>query len=64
MIIVKLKNSKDIDRCLKIFKTKVNKSGLIREIKDRMEFKKPSVKKREIKLKAIYIQKIIDLENK
>jgi small subunit ribosomal protein S21 len=41
-------------------KSKVNKTKLIKELRDRQEFKKPSVIKREQKKKAIYSQKFKD----
>ena len=64
MLIIPVKNSKDLERALKRLKTKVRDTGLIKEIRNRMEYKKPSVVKREIKQKAIYVNKRnIDLEN-
>jgi len=64
MLIVKVKNQKDIDRSLKILKSKSNKTGLMKEILDRKEYKKPSIKNREKMKNAIYIQKLRNEENK
>jgi small subunit ribosomal protein S21 len=61
MIIIKMDNI-TIDRALRILKSKVNKTKLIKELRDRQEFKKPSVIKREQKKKAIYSQKFKDEE--
>lgn len=58
MLIVKIKDSKSIDRALKILKTKVTQTGQNKELRNRMEYKKPSVKKREEKMKAIYKNKL------
>lgn len=58
MLIVPVKNPKELDRALKVLKSKVNKTGLIKELKERMEYKKPSVVRREIKSKAIYKEKM------
>lgn len=58
MLIVKVKDDKSIESALKTFKAKINKTKVIQELKDRSEFVKPSVKKRKIKLKAQYIQKL------
>lgn len=58
MIIVPIKEGENIDRVLKKLKRKFEKTGVLRELRDRQKFTKPSVKKREEKLKAIYIQKL------
>lgn len=64
MIIIK-KNEKDsIDRMLKRYKQKIKRTKLIRTIRDSKHYTKPSTKKRAQKLKAIYIQKIRDNEEK
>ena len=57
MLIIPVKNPKDIDRALKNLKNKVSRIGLVRELRERQAYKKPSVKKREMKAKAIYIEK-------
>lgn len=57
MIIVKVRNPKDIDRALKILKYKFNKIGIGKEYRERQEFIKPSVKRRNEKLNAIYREK-------
>jgi small subunit ribosomal protein S21 len=57
MIIVPVKEGENIDRALKKYKRKFEKTGVIREIRERQKFTKPSVKRREAKLKTIYIQK-------
>jgi small subunit ribosomal protein S21 len=58
MIIVNLNGEKNIDSALKLYKSKVQKTRQINQLKDRKEFVKPSVKKREVKLNAIYSQKL------
>ena len=63
MLIVKVKDPKQIDAALKMFKNKVNRTGLIKEIKRRMEYKKPSELRREMKKKAIYRNKFINNDN-
>ena len=60
MIIVPVKEGENIDRVLKKLKRKFEKTGILRELRERQKFTKPSVKKREEKLKAIYIQKLQD----
>ena len=58
MIIVPIKEGDNIERALKKFKRKFEKTGVIRELRERQAYKKPSIKKREINQKAVYIQKL------
>lgn len=58
MIIVPVKEGENIERALKRFKRKFEKTGTIRELRARKNFVKPSVKKREQKLKAVYVQQL------
>lgn len=60
MIIVPVKEGESIDRALKKYKRKFEKTGVIKELRVRQQFTKPSVQKREQKLKAIYIQQLRD----
>ena len=56
MIIVQIKEGENIERALKKFKRKFEKTGTIRELRSRKNFEKPSVKKRIAKQKAIDVQ--------
>ncbi|MBO6168873.1 MAG: 30S ribosomal protein S21 [Bacteroidales bacterium] len=56
MIIVQVKEGENIERALKKFKRKFEKTGAVREMRARKNFEKPSVKKRIAKQKAIYVQ--------
>ena len=58
MIIVPVKEGENIDRSLKKLKRKFDKMGVVRELRSRKQFTKPSIKNREQKLKAIYIQQL------
>jgi small subunit ribosomal protein S21 len=58
MIIVPLKEGENIERALKKFKRKFEKTGVVRELRARQAFVKPSVRKREELKKAIYVQKL------
>ena len=53
MIIVPIKEGENIERALKKFKRKFEKTGAIRA---RKNFEKPSVIKRAARMKAIYVQ--------
>jgi small subunit ribosomal protein S21 len=57
MILIDLKKYKSLDQALKAYKQKHNKLGIVKELRDRQEFIKPSVKKRAQNLKAQYVQK-------
>lgn len=56
MIIVPVKDGENIERVLKRFKRKFEKTGAISELRDRKNFEKPSVTRRKAKMKAIYVQ--------
>ncbi len=62
MIIVPIKEGENIERALKKFKRKFEKTGAVREMRSRKNFEKPSVKKRMALQKAIYVQKLRLLE--
>jgi small subunit ribosomal protein S21 len=62
MLIIKVKEGEKIERALKRYKNKHRKTKVMNEVRDRKNFKKKSVKRREEKNKAIYIQKIKDNE--
>ena len=58
MIIVPIKEGENIERALKKFKRKFEKTGAVREMRARKNFEKPSVKKRMALQKAIYVQQL------
>jgi small subunit ribosomal protein S21 len=58
MIIIPVKEGENIDRALKKYKRKFEKTGTMRALRSRQRFTKPSIKRREEVLKAIYIQKL------
>lgn len=55
MIIVQVKEGDNIEKALKKFKRKFEKTGAVRELRARKAYEKPSVKKRMAKMKAIYV---------
>lgn len=61
MIIIPVKEGENIERALKKFKRKFEKTGTIKELRGRQAFMKPSVVKRMQYLKAVYLQ---DLKTK
>lgn len=54
MLIIEVKNGESIDQALKRFKRKFQQTQIIKELRSRKEFNKPSVKKRNEFLKAVY----------
>ena len=56
MIIVPIKEGENIERALKKFKRKFEKTGTVRELRSRKTFVKRSVKRRDEVKKAIYVQ--------
>ncbi|NLN30408.1 MAG: 30S ribosomal protein S21 [Bacteroidales bacterium] len=63
MIIVPVKEGENIERALKKFKRKFERTGVIRELRSRQAFIKPSVRKREQMKKAKYVQKMQESED-
>ena len=63
MLIIPVKEGESIDRALKRFKRKFDQTKMMRQIRDRKQFTKPSVKRRQQVLKAKYIQHLHDLED-
>jgi small subunit ribosomal protein S21 len=58
MIIIPVKEGESIDRALKKYKRKFEKTGVVKELRERQKFTKPSIINREQKLKAIYVQQL------
>ena len=58
MIIVPVKDGENIERALKKFKRKFERTGVITELRSRQQFDKPSVLKRLKMEHAIYVQKL------
>ncbi len=58
MLIIKIDNKTPIEKALKLFKSKVIKTKLMTELKQRKEFTKKSIKRRDEIKKAVFSQKI------
>ena len=58
MIVVPVKEGENIEKALKKFKRKFEKTGVIKELRSRQQFEKPSVVKRQQKIHAIYVQQL------
>lgn len=62
MIIVQLKEGENIEKALKKFKRKFEKTGVVKELRARQQFDKPSVLKRLKMERAVYVQKLRNVE--
>lgn len=62
MIIIPIKEGENIDRALKKYKRKFEKTGVIKELRERQKYTKPSIINRQEKLKAIYVQQLRQAE--
>ncbi len=58
MIIVPVKEGENIEKALKKFKRKFEKTGVVKELRSRQQFDKPSVQKRLKMEHAVYVQKM------
>jgi small subunit ribosomal protein S21 len=58
MIVVLLKDGESIEKALKKYKKKFEKTGVVKQLRERQKFTKPSVRRRGVLLKAKYINDI------
>ena len=63
MIVVPVKEGENIEKALKKFKRKFEKTGIVKELRSRQQFDKPSVTKRLKKERAVYVQKLQQVED-
>ncbi|MBO4445244.1 MAG: 30S ribosomal protein S21 [Bacteroidaceae bacterium] len=63
MIVVPVKEGENIERALKKFKRKYEKTGIVKELRRRQQYDKPSELKRLKMEKAIYVQKLQQSED-
>ena len=63
MIIVNVKENESIDKALKRFKKKFEKTGVLKELRARTAFEKPSVRRRNEIIHAAYRERMKAQEN-
>jgi small subunit ribosomal protein S21 len=63
MLVVNIKENESIDKALKRFKKKFEKTGVLKELRARTAYEKPSVRRRGQVLKAVYRQSQYVQEN-
>lgn len=63
MLVINIKENESIDKALKRFKKKFEKTGVLKELRARTAFEKPSVTRRNEIKHAAYVEKIRKAEN-
>lgn len=58
MLIIQVKEGDTIEKALKKYKKKYEKTGVVKELRERQKFTKPSVRRRETIIRAVYRQKL------
>jgi len=58
MLIIDSKDCENIDKALKKYKKKFERSRVLLELRDRQSYTKPSIRRRAVVLKAVYKQNI------
>ncbi len=58
MLIINVKENESIDKALKRFKKKFEKTGVLRQLRSRQAFTKPSVARRDEVIHARYVQQL------
>ena len=62
MLIIPVKDGENIDRALKRFKRKFQRTKTMKQLRDRKQFIKPSVRNRQQLKKAQYVQRMMNSE--
>lgn len=63
MLIVKIENGQNLEKALKVLKGKVIKTKQNEKLRERLQYEKKSISKRNQKLKAKYVQSQKDKDN-
>ncbi len=56
MIVINVKENESLDKALKKFKKKFEKTGVVKELRERQSFTKPCIKRRQQVIRAAYKQ--------
>ena len=63
MLIINVKENESIDKALKRFKKKFERTGVLRELRRRSSFMKPSIARRTQVIRAVYRQQMAEKES-
>jgi len=58
MLIIPIKEGENIERALKKYKKKFEKTNVMKQLRDRKEFEKPSISLRQEIIRAAYKQRM------
>lgn len=58
MLIIQVKEGEPIEKALKKYKKKFEKTGVVKQLRERKKFTKPSVRRREEIINAVYRQNL------
>ncbi len=58
MLIINVKENDSLEKALKKFKKKFEKTGVVKEMRSRKAFEKPCITRRMQKMRAVYKQKM------
>lgn len=62
MLIIPIKEGENIDRALKKYKKKYEKTNVMKELRKRKEFEKPSISRRQQVIRLAYKQRMQSAE--
>ena len=54
MLLIAVKEGESIEKALKKYKKKFEKTGVVRALRERSKFTKPSIKRRQAVIRAVY----------
>ena len=60
MIIIPIRENEPIDKALKKFKKKIERTGMIKELRERQAFIKPSIVRRQAIKNAVYKTRLLE----
>ncbi len=60
MLIIKVKDGESVEKALRRYKKKFERTGILKEVRGRMHYIKPSVERREVVKKAVRRQQVIE----
>ena len=62
MLIIPIKEGENIEKALKKYKKKFEKTGVLKELRARQAFEKPSIRSRQQRLRAVYRQQLLQTD--
>jgi small subunit ribosomal protein S21 len=62
MLIIPIKEGENIERALKEYKKKFEKTNVMKQLRARKEFEKPSISRRQLVIRAAYKQRMQSAE--